>query len=74
MAEKRNQTKATRREFLEGAGATAAVMLAGQRKAAFAQGRPQTGAADWPRFGCDPRNTRFNARETTLGRVNVGRL
>ena len=51
MAEKRNQTKATRREFLEGAGVTAAVMLAGQRKAAFAQGRPQTGAADWPRSG-----------------------
>ncbi len=74
MAEKRNQTKATRREFLEGAGATAALMVAGQGRAAFAQGRPQSGAADWPRFGCDPHNTRFNAGETTLGRENVGRL
>ena len=33
-----------------------------------------TGQADWPRFGCDLRNSRFNAGETTLGRSNVERL
>ena len=45
---------------------TAARLLAAQ------QGAP--GRADWPRFGCDLRNSRFNAGEMTLGRENVERL
>jgi glucose dehydrogenase len=35
---------------------------------------PETGPADWPRFGYDLHNTRFNAREKQLGKANVGRL
>ena len=35
---------------------------------------PQSGPADWSRFGYDLQNTRFNARESNLGRENVGRL
>jgi len=74
MAEKRHQTKATRRKFLECAGATAALMMARPGNWGYAQSPPNPGPADWPRFGCDLHNTRFNARETTLGRENVGRL
>jgi hypothetical protein len=72
MAEKARLTKVTRREFLEGAGATAAVMMAGQR--AYAQSPPKPGPADWSRFGCDLHNTRFNGSEATLGPENVARL
>jgi len=34
----------------------------------------QPGAADWPRFGCDLHNTRFNGKENTIGPANVDRL
>jgi glucose dehydrogenase len=35
---------------------------------------PVPGAADWPRFGCDLHNTRFNPNEKTIGPRNVERL
>lgn len=35
---------------------------------------PKPGLADWPRFGYDVRNTRFNRLETTLGKRNAGAL
>ena len=38
------------------------------------QDPPRTGAADWPRFGKDLKNTRFNPAESRLGRENVERL
>ena len=62
----------TRREFLQ-AGA-AALWLAADRRLLGQSGASQPGGADWPRFGYDIRNTRFNARETRLGVDNVGRL
>ena len=34
----------------------------------------KSGSADWPRFGYDLHNTRFNSKETQLGRENVGQL
>lgn len=34
----------------------------------------ESGSADWPRFGYDLHNTRFNSKETQLGRENVGQL
>ncbi len=74
MAEKARLTKVTRRKFLEGAGATAAVVMARQRNWAYAQSPPKPGPADWSRFGCDLHNTRFNGSEATLGRENVARL
>ena len=49
-------------------------MIAGRADFSFAQGLPQAGPADWPRFGYDLHNTRHNARETLLGRDNVSRL
>ena len=53
----------TRRTFLTlAAAAVAAPRVAGQAQ------------ADWPRFGCDLRNTRFNAAEKTIGPANAGRL
>ena len=32
------------------------------------------GSSDWPRFGCDLRNSRFNSKENQLGKENVGQL
>lgn len=37
-------------------------------------GPTEPGTSDWPRFGYDLHNTRFNSREDKLGRDNVGRL
>ncbi|MCZ6878347.1 MAG: PQQ-binding-like beta-propeller repeat protein, partial [Acidobacteria bacterium] len=74
MTERRYLSGITRRKFLEGLGAAGAVMMMGPGNQAYAQSLPRPGPADWPRFGCDLQNTRFNARERTLGRDNVGRL
>ncbi|MEE2822390.1 MAG: PQQ-binding-like beta-propeller repeat protein [Acidobacteriota bacterium] len=63
----------TRRKFLGGIGA-AALVSAWQTNPSFGQNSPQSGLADWSRFGYDLHNTRFNVRETTLGPGNVGRL
>ena len=67
----------TRRNFLKGVGTASTLMGVGPLiKVSQAQGlsTPQGGPADWPRFGYDLHNTRFNARERTLGPENVGRL
>ena len=63
----------SRREFLEGLGALACTSLG---SSVWAQGRqqPVPGPADWPRFGYDLHNTRFNSRENMLTPENVGRL
>ena len=67
----------TRREFLEKAGAASAALAARSvwpSNEVLAAESPKPGASDWPRFGYDLHNTRFNAREKTLGPENVGRL
>jgi polyvinyl alcohol dehydrogenase (cytochrome) len=67
----------TRRSVLKGLGATG-VLLGAEPLWQFGMGQssrvPQPGPADWPRFGYDLQNTRFNAKEKTLGVENVGRL
>src|ERR1035437_4361518 len=35
---------------------------------------PKPGEADWPRFGHDLHNTRFNDKEKTIGPENVAKL
>ena len=74
MAGKKPGMECTRREFLGGMSAAALVAAGQQGNSLFAQNRPQPEPADWSRFGYDLHNTRFNARETTLGPGNVGRL
>jgi len=68
----------TRRRFLEAAGGAAAAMgwLGSSRAFSLPQAAalPRPGPADWPRFGYDIHNTRFNAKETTIGPANVERL
>src|SRR5947209_5990380 len=66
-----------RREFLQvlSAGmAAGAWELLSPHTIAQAAGMPSPGAADWPRFGFDLHNTRFNAREKKLGPGNIARL
>lgn len=41
---------------------------------AWAGAVPVAGSADWPRYGADIHNTRFNAAEKAIGPDNVGRL
>ena len=36
--------------------------------------QPEAGSADWPRYGYDLHNTRWNVNEKTLGKNNVDRL
>src|SRR3972149_3087803 len=67
----------TRRRFLRTTGGAAALGWMNSLRAlplpqSFALPRP--GPADWPRFGYDIHNTRFNAKETTIGPSNVERL
>ena len=67
----------TRREFLENTAELAAAgglyaLLARQR--ASAADLPKPGPADWPRYGCDIHNTRFNANEKTIGVSNAAKL
>lgn len=66
-----------RREFLErmaAAGVASVCQPLWAAGMALAPGLPKPGPADWPRFGYDPHNTRFNSREKVLGPENVGRL
>ena len=77
MGEKLGLGSLTRRNFLKNAGTAGTLAAMGPLiQVSRAQGLniPQAGPADWPRFGYDLQNTRFNARESTLGRENVGRL
>jgi hypothetical protein len=64
MGQANRSSPVTRRRFLQGAGA--ALVMAGRADLSFAQGLPQAGPADWPRFGYDLHNTRHNARETLI--------
>lgn len=67
----------TRRRFLKQAGSVAALGAMGSllpRSQLRAADRPTPGEADWPRFGYDRHNTRFNAKEKNLGPKNVDRL
>ncbi len=66
-----------RRRFLQGAGSLAALGLAGSVKPfawSQAPGLPTPGTADWPRFGYNIHNTRFNDKETIIGHSNVDEL
>ena len=71
-----NLTGWDRREFLQAAaaGVTAGLELFPRTSTALAADLPKPGTSDWPRFGYDLHNTRFNAREKRLGADNVGRL
>ena len=53
----------TRRQFLAALSAGTSLMAVGPRQVALAQGMELSspGPADWPRFGYDLHNTRFNA-------------
>ena len=75
MSEKRS-TSVTRREFITyGAYALAASAVAGHSiPISFAADMPKPGSADWPRYGYDIRNTRFNAQEKTIAKSNAERL
>ena len=67
----------SRRNFLQRLGAGSATLAWGSIwPSGMAQGTVpvRTGSADWPRFGYDLHNTRFNAREKILSPSNVGRL
>jgi len=66
-----------RRDFVDrGTRLVTAALLArlAPARLLFAAPSPTPGAADWPRYGHDIHNTRFNAAERTIGRENVGRL
>ncbi len=68
--------KWTRRGFLQQASLLGAAGLAWSLRPARLLGSPDVkpGSADWPRFGYDLHNTRFNAKETTIGPSNVEKL
>src|SRR5436305_3632580 len=67
----------SRREFLK---ETAELSLAGgliamlARQQVSAADLPKGGPADWPRYGYDLHNTRFNANEKTIGVESAGKL
>ena len=68
-----------RRDFLKAFGLGGMLAAAGFRASAdgvhaAAQSGGAARQADWTRFGFDLHNTRFNDRETTIGRENVSRL
>ena len=42
--------------------------VGGKMSQAYGQSLPVPGPADWPSFGYDLQNTRFNVRESRLGR------
>ena len=66
-----------RRKFIRAAAVagTMAAMPWGWRSSPQLFGQTASpGPADWPGFGYDLHNTRFNAAERTLGRDNVGNL
>ncbi|MBI4443402.1 MAG: PQQ-binding-like beta-propeller repeat protein [Acidobacteria bacterium] len=67
----------SRRRFIKDAGNFAAAGVVGSL-IPFGQLRaadlPRPGEADWPRYGHDLHNTRFNSKEKTIGPGNVERL
>ena len=68
----------TRRRFLEQAGGIAALGMMPPLLPFWSQapagGLPKPGDGDWPIFGHDLHNTRFNDKETIIGLNNVERL
>ncbi len=65
----------TRRTFLGHSALAASLATVGSSPLrAVPQSSPAIVSTDWPRFGCDLRNSRFNAGESTIGRENVGNL
>ena len=68
----------TRRQFVQGAAGLSALGVAGSllpsSSRLMAADLPRPGEADWPRFGYDLHNTRFNVNEKTIGPQNVDRL
>jgi len=68
----------TRRGFIQKAGGGLVALGALGSVVPWEQLRaadlPTPGPADWPRFGYDLHNTRFNANEKTIGPQNVGQL
>ena len=65
----------TRRTFLERTTLAVALMAAGSAPARSAPvSSPAVSSADWPRFGCDLRNSRSNPGESVIGGDNVSRL
>ena len=75
------QNSINRRGFLASgayvlaASAVAANLVPVSASATSLQSLPkEPGAGDWPRYGCDIRNTRFNPSERTIGKSNVDRL
>ena len=71
-----NRDTLSRRTFLYQAGLWGAAGLAWSfppLRLFAAVDLPKPGAADWPRFGCDLHNTRFNSKENAIGPANVDR-
>ena len=68
----------TRRKFLKGVGSAPFVPILANRARSSSQllaaESPEPGPSDWPRFGFDLKNTRFNPHEKSLGKGNVGGL
>jgi outer membrane protein assembly factor BamB len=67
----------SRRRFVKETGQFAAAGMMGSLVALpwlRAADLPRPGAADWPRYGYDSHNTRFNSKESTIGPDNVARL
>lgn len=69
MRSEETHTELVQSESLAGAAEPAPVVLASSSVMPA-----QPGSSDWPRFGYDLRNTRFNKLETQVGRNNVARL
>ncbi len=67
----------TRRQFIEQAGSLAVLGAVGSMAPwgrLNAADLPKPGEADWPRYGYDLHNTRFNSKEKTIGPENVDKL
>lgn len=74
-SDKPRENSLSRREFISsGASALAASIMFSRVEAAIATGSEKPGSADWPRYGCNNRNTRWNSGERTIGKNNVGQL
>ena len=76
---KSEENRWTRRKLLQSLATTGAAMGVTSRPylgASVPAGAPpvRTGGADWPRFGHNLQNTRFNSQESKLTRSNVDRL
>lgn len=74
--EKTADRSISRRRFLASGAYALAASAAATRlgPSLFAADPPNPGPADWPRYGYDLHNTRFNPNEKTIGKNTVGRL